>query len=108
MVNLIFLQQAKGGGDWMSTFFMFGLIILVFYFFMIRPQQKKAKDQKTFRDTIKKGDNVVTIGGLHGKIASIESDDTVLIEVAPGVRLKFEKASVSMESSKKYQATPAK
>ncbi|MBX9850640.1 MAG: preprotein translocase subunit YajC [Cytophagaceae bacterium] len=102
MTHLIFLQQGKSGGG-LEMLLMFGLIIIVFYFFMIRPQQKKAKEQKTFRDSIKKGDSVVTIGGLHGKVASIESDDTVLIEVAPGVRLKFEKASVSMESSKKSQ-----
>lgn len=100
----IFLQQGQPGGGSMGTLIMFGLIIIVFYFFMIRPQQKKAKDAKTFRESIKKGDNVVTIGGLHGKVVSIESDDTVIIQ-ADTVRLKFEKAAISMESSKKYQST---
>lgn len=106
MLNTIFLQTQPGGGN-MGTLIMFGLIIIVFYFFMIRPQQKKAKEQKTFRDNIKKGDNVVTIGGLHGKVMSIESDDTVTLEVDKGIRLKFEKAAISPESSKKYQSTTA-
>jgi preprotein translocase subunit YajC len=103
MLNTIFLQAQPGGGY--GTLIMFGLIIVVFYFFMIRPQQKKAKDQKVFREGLKKGDNVVTIGGLHGKIASIESDDTLIIEVDKGIKLKYEKAAVSMESSKKFQST---
>ena len=104
MLDTIFLQAQPGGGY--GTLIMFGLIIIVFYFFMIRPQQKKAKDQKVFRESIKKGDNVVTVGGLHGRIVSIEGDETIIIEVDKGVRLKYEKASISMESSKKFQ-TPA-
>jgi preprotein translocase subunit YajC len=103
MLNLIFLQAQSQGGGW-ETFAMFGLIIIVFYFFMIRPQQKKAKEQKVFKDNIKKGDNIVTIGGLHGKVVSIENDDTIIVEVAQGVKLKYEKAAISMESSKKYQS----
>jgi preprotein translocase subunit YajC len=99
----ILLQAGPQGGGY-QTLIMFGLIIIVFYFFMIRPQQKKAKEAKAFKDNIQKGDNVVTIGGLHGKIASIEPDDTIMIEVASGIRLKFEKAAVSMESTKKTQA----
>ena len=82
----------------MQLIFM-GAIVLVFYFFMIRPQQKKAKDQKKFVDEIKKGDYVVTIGGMHGRIAEIE-DDTFIIEVERGGRIKFSKSAVSMESTK--------
>jgi preprotein translocase subunit YajC len=103
MLNTIFLQAQPGGSY--TTLIMFGLIIVVFYFFMIRPQQKKAKEQTAFRQGIKKGDKVVTVGGLHGKIYSIESDDTIIVEVDRDVRLKFEKSSISMESSKKYQTT---
>jgi preprotein translocase subunit YajC len=102
MLFQILLQQA-GGLSAMGQFVPFILIIIVFYFFMIRPQQKKAKDAKTFRESIKRGDNVVTIGGVHGKVAQVDADDTVQIEVAPGVRLKFEKSAISMESSKKVQ-----
>jgi preprotein translocase subunit YajC len=74
---------------------MFGIL----YFFMIRPQQKKAKDQKKFTEEIKKGDYVVTIGGVHGRIAEVE-DDTIIVEVERGARIKFSKSAVSMESTK--------
>ncbi|GAB4051563.1 preprotein translocase subunit YajC [Spirosoma litoris] len=75
-------------------------IIGIFYFFMIRPQQKKQKDQKNFVDNLKKGDNVVTIGGLHGKIASVDGT-TVTLEVDRGVKMVFEKTSVSREATVK-------
>ena len=74
---------------------MFGIL----YFFMIRPQQKKAKDQKKFAEEIKKGDYVVTIGGVHGRIAEVE-DDTIIVEVERGARIRFSKSAVSMESTK--------
>ena len=74
---------------------MFGIL----YFFMIRPQQKKAKDQKKFTEEIKKGDYVVTIGGVHGRVAEVE-DDTIIVEVERGVRIRFSKSAVSMESTK--------
>jgi preprotein translocase subunit YajC len=95
-----FLLQAQPGGGGMTTQLLFmGAIIAVFYFFMIRPQQKKAKDQKKFVEEIKKGDYVVTVGGVHGRIAEIE-DDTFILEVERGGRIKFSKSSVSMESTK--------
>ncbi len=92
------LLQAQPNGMTMQLLFM-GAIIAVFYFFMIRPQQKKAKDQKKFVDEIKRGDYVVTIGGMHGRIADIE-DDTFILEVERGGRIKFSKASISMDSTK--------
>lgn len=76
-----------------SFLLMVGGIILVFYFFMIRPQQKKAKQEKEFRESLKKGDKVVTIGGIHGRIVSIE-DDGILVEVDNGVKLKFDKSAI--------------
>ncbi len=75
-------------------------IIGIFYFFMIRPQQKKQKDQKSFVENLKKGDNVVTIGGLHGRIASVEGN-TVTLEVDRGVKMTFEKTSISREATVK-------
>ena len=74
---------------------MFGIL----YFFMIRPQQKKAKDQKKFTEDIKKGDYVVTIGGVHGRVAELEGD-TFILEAERGVRIKFSKSAISMESTK--------
>lgn len=98
MHSILVQAQPQGGGITMQLIFM-GAIVLVFYFFMIRPQQKKAKDQKKFVDELKKGDYVVTIGGMHGRIAEIE-DDTFIIEVERGGRIKFSKSAVSMESTK--------
>lgn len=80
--------------------FLFGSIILIMYFFMIRPQQKKQKDTKKFIDEIKKGDDVVTIGGLHGKVFSVDGD-TVQIELDRGLKVKIEKSAISLDFSKK-------
>ncbi|MBL0330133.1 MAG: preprotein translocase subunit YajC [Bacteroidetes bacterium] len=74
------------------------LIIVVFYFFMIRPQLKKTKEQKKFRENIKIGDKIVTIGGIHGKIADIQ-EATFMITVEGGVKLKIEKSAISMDAS---------
>jgi preprotein translocase subunit YajC len=74
------------------------LIVVVFYFFMIRPQMKKQKEQNKFRLEIKKGDKIVTLGGIHGKIAEVQ-DKTFIIEVEGGVRIKIEKSAISMENS---------
>jgi preprotein translocase subunit YajC len=81
-------------------YILLGGMILVFYLFFIRPQQKKSKDQKNFSESIKKGDNVVTIGGIHGKVFSLESD-TVVLEVDRGLKLTFERSSISLEASKR-------
>jgi preprotein translocase subunit YajC len=83
---------------------MFGAMILVIYFFMIRPQQKKQKDQQKFREELKTGDRVVTIGGLHGRIDSMNAE-TITLDVGKGMKLTFEKSSISMEASKKLQPT---
>lgn len=80
-------------------------VMIVFYFFMIRPQQKKQKDQQKFREGLKKGDSVVTIGGLHGKVYAVEAT-TVTLEVDKGIKLTFEKTAVSQENSAKVVAAP--
>jgi preprotein translocase subunit YajC len=81
------------------------LIIIVFYFFMIRPQLKKTKEQKKFRENIKVGDKIVTIGGIHGKISEVQ-DTTFIITVEGGVKLKMEKSAISMDSSTMIGAEP--
>jgi preprotein translocase subunit YajC len=98
-MNSILLQAQTGNSSMTMQLLFMGAIIAVFYFFMIRPQQKKAKDQKKFVDEIKRGDYVVTIGGMHGRIAEIE-DDTFILEVERGGRIKFSKSSISMDSTK--------
>ena len=103
-MQTILLQAGQDGGI-LPQLLMFGAIILVFYFFMIRPQQKKAKDQKKFREELSKGMNVVTIGGLHGKLTAIE-DDTLVVEVDKGVRLTFDKSAISMEATARVNQQP--
>jgi preprotein translocase subunit YajC len=92
------LAQAQAQGNNYSFYIMMGLMILIFYFFMIRPQQKKAKDQKKFIDEIQKGDNVVTVGGAHGRIAEMEGD-TFILEVEKGGRIRFNKSAIAMDST---------
>ena len=84
----------------MENFLLIGGILVVFYFFMIRPQQKKQKDQKRFTESIKRGDRVVTVGGIHGRVSAIE-DSTVLLEVEKGAKMRIDKTSISLEASKK-------
>jgi preprotein translocase subunit YajC len=95
-LNPVLLQAAPGGGNMMSLIMMGG-IILVFWLFMIRPQAKKAKEQKKFVENMQKGDKVVTIAGIHGTINKINEDGTLQMEVNPGSYLKIEKSSISME-----------
>lgn len=97
MLKSILLQADAGGG--LSSLILFGGIAIVFYFFMIRPQQKKQKDQKKFIDEISRGDSVVTIGGIHGKVLSTD-DNTVVLEVDKGVKMTFSKSAISLDSSK--------
>lgn len=94
------LLQVSGSGSGLQSLILFGGIAIVFYFFMIRPQQKKQKDQKKFIEEIKKGDNVVTIGGVHGKVYATE-EDTVTLEVDKSTKIKIEKSAISLDSSKK-------
>ena len=85
-------------GNALQPLIMMGLVMIVIYFFMLRPQMKKAKDEKKFREELKKGDRIVTIGGIHGKINEIR-DDSFIIEVEGNNRLKIEKSAVSLTSS---------
>lgn len=104
MISTI-LAQASAGGGILGQVFLFGSIILIMYFFMIRPQQKKQKDTKKFIEEIKKGDDVVTIGGLHGKVYSVEGD-VVFLELDRGLKVKVEKSAISADFSRK--PTPTK
>ena len=102
MLNIILLQAGNGSGGGSFQILFFVAIAAIFYFFMIRPQQKKQKDQKKFIQEVKKGDQVVTIGGIHGKVISV-NDMTIILEVDRGAKITFEKSSVSLEASKKKQ-----
>lgn len=97
MLNVILLMgnPQQGGGS--IQLLMMGAIILVFWLFMIRPQAKKAKEQKKFIDNLQKGDKIVTIAGIHATVNRVNEDGTLQIEVNPGSYLKIEKSAMSME-----------
>ncbi|MEG2849367.1 MAG: preprotein translocase subunit YajC [Bacteroidales bacterium] len=94
MNMLVFLQAqpAQAGGNW-SFLVMMVLIFVVMYFFMIRPQQKKQKEMVKFRNSLQKGDKVVTLGGIYGVVAELK-DKYVLIEVDSNVKLRVDKSSI--------------
>ena len=91
----IFLQAAQPEGSMMPTMIMMGLMFVGFYFLMIRPQMKKAKQEKSFQETLKVGSRVVTTSGMHAKIVQVV-EDGVILETMSG-KLKFEKAAISRE-----------
>lgn len=98
--TLLMAPPSGGSQNPIMSFLPLVLIAVVFYFFMIRPQTKKMKDQKNFIENIKKGDRIVTVGGIHGKIAEI-NDDTFIMEIEGGVKMKIDRVSVSLEASKR-------
>lgn len=98
MLNLVLLQAAQGaseapkGGGW-SFWIMMILIFVVFYFFMIRPQSKKQKELQKQRDAMKKGDKVITAGGIYGEIKEVQ-DNAFIVTIAKDITIKVDKASV--------------
>jgi len=96
LLNILLMDPGQGESSPMTTILMFGSIILVFYFFMLRPQMKKQKDQRKFKDEVKKGDKVVTLGGIHGKIVEIR-DSVFILDIENGGKIKVEKSAISME-----------
>jgi preprotein translocase subunit YajC len=105
----VFLMASPDGQQPNSSFslIMMGAIILVFWLFMIRPQAKKAKDQKKFIENLQKGDRIVTIAGIHGTINKVNEDNTIQLETNPGSYMKLEKSAISLEwTTQLNKATP--
>jgi preprotein translocase subunit YajC len=104
MNNLFILLQTSGseGQSGFMSLLPLLLIVVVFWLFMIRPQMKKAREEKKFREGIQVGDRIITIGGIHGKISGVQ-ETTFIIEVEGGVKLKIEKSAVSMNASASAQ-----
>lgn len=98
-MNLFLLQAQQPASPFggMGGFLFMGAILVVFWLFFIRPQAKKQKLQKKFIDDIQKGDKVVTIAGIHGKINRVNEDGTLQLEVSPGSYIIIEKSAISME-----------
>ena len=103
-MNLLFVILAasgpQGGDSFLPYLLMTSAMMVVMYLFFFRPQQKKQKELSNFRDGLKRGDRVVTIGGAHGKISEIASS-TIDLEMLDGARIRFEKSAVShLETNK--------
>jgi preprotein translocase subunit YajC len=100
MNYLLFAQPAAGGAEPnpLMTFLPLVLVIVVFYFFMIRPQMKKQKEVAAFRNSLAKGDKVVTTGGIYGKILELK-DNTVLLQVDDNVKIRVDKAAIVKDMS---------
>lgn len=94
--------QQQGGSMWSRLIFII-LLIVVFWLFFIRPQSKRAKEEQKFRNELKKGDKVVTIGGFHGKITEVK-ETTVMLSIAPNVEVEIEKTALVKDSSSVGQA----
>lgn len=89
-------QDGAGGGQSMvSTLVFFALIFVVFYFMILRPQQKRAKERQKMLDSLKKGDKVITSGGMHGKVVNVE-DALVLLDVGDNIKLKFDRSAINV------------
>lgn len=97
-------QACMGGGGIMSFLPMIA-IIAIFYFLMIRPQQKQAKMLKAMRSELKRDDKVVTSGGIHGIITNLKGDDVVTVKIADGVKIDVDRNSLQIESQNQSEAT---
>lgn len=97
MLSVFLMASPDGQPNSSFSLIMMGAIILVFWLFMIRPQAKKAKDQKKFIENLQKGERIVTIAGIHGTINKVNEDGTLQLETSPGSYMKIEKSAISME-----------
>lgn len=102
-LSTVLLMAPQGqGGSTMSTFLMMGLMLVVFWFFMIRPQMRKQKELKNFREALKPGDEIVTTGGIHGKVTALQ-ETTVTIKVEGGTTIKVEKSALVTDFNQAMQ-----
>jgi preprotein translocase subunit YajC len=99
-----FAQTAGGGGD-LSFFLIIALFFAVFYFFMIRPQQKRRREAQDMQNTLGPGDQIVTIGGLHGTVTGV-GDGEVFLEISPGVEVRFARPAIARVVQKSGEVIP--
>ena len=100
LVSTAFAQDAAGGGGALIQILPLILIFVVFYFLLIRPQQKKARQHREMVAALKRGDRVVTGGGLHATVSRVEDDATVILELAPNVRVKAQRNTIAELASR--------
>lgn len=87
--------QGGGGGNMISTLIMMGSIFAIFYFMIIRPQQKRAKEREQMLSNLEKGDKVITSGGIHGTVAGLE-EKTCLLQISDNVKIKIERSAINI------------
>ena len=106
--GLVLLQTAAANptGQMVSTLVTFGLVFVVFYFLIIRPQNKKQKEAKKMIEAVKKGDKIVTIGGVHGTVHAVK-EGTVVVKVDDDCKIEFSKSAVATVSVSKVEEKPA-
>ncbi len=98
LLYVLLMGQPTEGQNPLTSFLPLLLIIVVFYFFMIRPQMKRQKDVRKYRESLQKGDKVITTGGVYGKINAIK-DNHIIVEVDENVKLKIDKSAILKDSS---------
>ena len=103
----ILLQEAASPASNYSSIIMMVALIAIFYFFMIRPQSKRQKEIRNFREALTEGQKVITAGGIHGKVKGIK-DNTVIVEIADNVRITVDKGSIYASTADTANTTPAK
>lgn len=97
LMNTLLMASGQGGqsSSWGSMFMLLAIIV-IFYFFMIRPQSARAKKEKQFRESLQKGQKVVTISGMHGKIVEVK-ETSIILEIANGVNVEVEKTAIALD-----------
>ena len=93
---LTMAPPAAEGGNALMQFLPFLLLVVVFYFFMIRPQMRRQKELGKYREALKKGDKVITTGGIYGRVAEIK-DDHVMMEISDNVKIRIDKSAIIMD-----------
>jgi len=95
----LFLQAAQGEPNLLKTLGPLLLIVVVFYFFLIRPQQKRQKDLRTYRDSLQKGDKIVTTGGIYGRVHELKDQNKIVMEISDNIRITVDKSAVVKDMS---------
>lgn len=100
MFQVLMMSPPAQGGEQPSiwpTILMFGAIIVIFYFLLIRPQQKRQKEQQKMIESIKKGDKVITLSGIHGTVTDMD-DKTMVLQIADNVKVRFERSAIASKA----------